>query len=148
MKYEKIWQKTLGQNEEVKYEFSVAQQYRRFGLIVFGVIGVMLFFLSFMFAFYYYLIIYLYFEQYLKNANAYAFTNKRVLIHRGWLSTKTISVDYDKITDVTIVEPLLDKLFSKSGSLAINTAGSLGQEIVLHHIESPYEVKKKLDQLR
>jgi hypothetical protein len=32
--------------------------------------------------------------------------------------------------------------------MAIDTAGTTLQEVILKHIESPYEVKKKLDALK
>jgi uncharacterized membrane protein YdbT with pleckstrin-like domain len=90
----------------------------------------------------------IYYKFYLPISNAYAFTNKRVLIHRGWLSTNTKSVDYSKITDIHIVEPFIDRIIFHTGHIAIITAGSTNAQIVLKNIESPYEVKKKLDTLR
>ncbi len=149
MKNEKVWRKVLGPNEEVKFEFSIADKYRMVALGVFCFLGAISIISPFSFlAIPFFAIGILYFGLYLKAANAYAFTNKRVLIHRGWLSTNTISVDFDKITDVTIVEAFTDRLISQSGHLAINTAGSLGDEIILKHIAHPYEIKKKLDELR
>lgn len=147
MKYEKVWEKTLGSDEKVEFEFSIGDRYRKFGLIVWGVISLPLLFLAglgvitFLIALFYY-------GYYLKVANAYAFTNKRVLIHRGWLSTHTISVDYPKITDVHITEPFLDRVATHTGNAAINTAGTTRDQIVLQHIERPYEVKKQLDALK
>ncbi len=149
MKYKNIWEKALNSHEEVKYEFSVADRYRYFRLGVLCVLGAVFFFTSFPAlgviviagaAFYY--------GFYLKTANAYAFTDRRVLIHRGWLSTNMVSVEYVKITDVTVLEPFVEKLVTHSGHLAINTAGSIGNEIILKHVERPYDLKKKLDQMR
>jgi uncharacterized membrane protein YdbT with pleckstrin-like domain len=71
-----------------------------------------------------------------------------VLIHKGWLSTRLVSVDYDKITDIEVVQPFLEKLIFKTGGLAINTAGTGGREIVLNHIENPFEIKKKLEDIK
>jgi uncharacterized membrane protein YdbT with pleckstrin-like domain len=84
----------------------------------------------------------------MKVANAYAFTNRRVLIHRGWLSTHLLSIDYLKITDVSVREPLMDRLLTKSGHLSINTAGTSRTEVVLKNIDHPYETKKQLDKVR
>ena len=146
MSYEQIWQKTLGKDEEVKYEFSIGNKYRRFVLIMWTIISVPLVFVfglgvvTFLIA--------LFVWYYMKVANAYAFTNKRVLVHTGWLSTKTVSINYDKITDVTVRENFVDRVLTKSGMLFINTAGTTGQEVALKHIDTPYEVKKKLDELR
>jgi uncharacterized membrane protein YdbT with pleckstrin-like domain len=147
MNYEKIWNKTLSSDEKVEYEFSIGNRYRKFGLIIWGIIS-----LPFLFAYGFGILIFLialfYYGFYLKVANAYAFTNKRVLIHRGWLSTNTTSIDYSKITDVHIQEPFFDRLITHTGHMAIDTAGTTLQEVILKHIESPYEVKKKLDALK
>ena len=89
-----------------------------------------------------------YFGFYLKTANAFAFTNKRILVHRGWLSTKLISTDYTKVTDAMVTEPFLDRIIYHTGSLEIDSAGTNRENVVLAHVEHPYEIKKKLDELR
>ncbi len=142
-----VWEKVLSDGEHVEYEFSIGEQYSKYLLIMWGIISVPLLFavgmgvLTFLLALFYY-------GFYLKAANVYAFTNKRVLVHTGWLSTHLISVDYDRITDVSVKEPFFDRLLTKTGHLAINTAGSHTNEVVLLHIASPYETKKKLNQIR
>lgn len=147
MSYQKIWQKVLCAKEQIKYEFSVGQRYRRFHMIFWSFISILLLpifglgILTFFIALFFY-------GFYCKRANAYAFTDKRVIIHTGWLSTKLVSVDYGKITDVGVKEPLIDRLFTKSGHLTINTAGTTLYEIILKNIDSPYEIKKKLDELK
>lgn len=146
-KYEKIWNKTLGSDEKVEFEFSIGRGYIKFGLIIWAIISLPLLILfglgilTFLTALFHY-------GFYLKRANAYAFTNKRVLIHKGWLSTQVVSIDYSKITDVLVQEPFIDRVTTKTGNLAINTAGTTLHEGILRHIESPYEVKKKLDSLK
>lgn len=147
MKYEKIWQKTLAIDEKVIYEFSVGDGYIKYCLIIWGVISLvgLLFMgigiLIFLFSLFYYLF-------YIKIANVYAFTNKRVLIHLGWLSTHTISVDYSKITDVHIHELFWERILAHTGNISIITAGTTSDQIRLRHINTPYEVKKKLDELK
>jgi len=153
MEYEKIWKKILNQNEQVKYEFSVGKKYRIFFTILGCLGGLMILFTP---GYYVGILVIaisvFYFWFYLKWANAFAFTNKRVVAYRGWLSTDLLSIDYDKITDVTVEEPILDKIFTHTGHLVINTAGAGFQELKqnqkLEHLESPYEIKKKLDQIR
>lgn len=154
MHYANVWNKVLNPSEEVKFEFSVGNKYRKFGLILslvlFGIIflsglisqsgfitsiGLIFIALSF-FRFWY-----------KKVSNAYAFTDKRVLIHHGWLSTKAQSVDYSKITEVSISEPFLSRIITKSGDMSIHT-GNITDALVLQNIEAPYEIKKKLDALR
>jgi uncharacterized membrane protein YdbT with pleckstrin-like domain len=149
MQYKEVWDKTLNPSEEVKFEFSIGKGYRMLSLIGVSAFGFLLLFtpirtvgvILILFAFFY-------FGYYLKVANAYAFTNRRVLIHRGWLGTKLISTEYQKITDVTVHEPFIDRIFTKTGSIEIDTAGTGKEEIILKNIERPYEVKKKLDELR
>ncbi len=147
MKYQKIWDKTLSGDEKVEYEFSIGKRYIKLGIIMWAIIS-----LPFMFAggigIITFLIALFYFGFYLREANAFAFTNKRVLIHRGWLSTNTISIDYSKITDIHIREPFFDKVIAHTGSIAVNTAGTNTLEVVLQHVEAPYEIKKKLDSLK
>lgn len=149
MEHQHIWDKVLGPNEEIKYEFTVGEKYRRLGLIGFVVTGVICALLQLWFlalvcigtgAFY--------FGFYLKAANAYAFTDHRVLSHRGLLSTKMISTEYQKITDVTVIEPFFSRVLFNIGTLEIDTAGTKKQEIVLNDVEAPYEIKKRLDSLR
>ncbi|MFA5211557.1 MAG: PH domain-containing protein [Patescibacteria group bacterium] len=147
MDYQKIWDKTLSKGEEVKYSFSIGDRYIKFNLIAWGVVSVFLLpamgfgVLTFLIALFYY-------KFYLRVANAYAFTNKRVLIHTGWLSTHSTSIDYSKITDVHVREPFFDKVVTKTGDIAINTAGSGAIEVILRHIEKPYEIKKQLDEMK
>lgn len=151
--YQKIWERALIPQEEVKYEFSISSRYRNLCFILSAIVGIWLVGIKVYIAglgiillsgFYFYFLI--------PWSNAFAFTNKRVLIHRGWLGSNLISIDYDKITDIVVEENVIDKFITHSGNLIINTAGTgfpetkQGQKI--SHIASPYEVKKKLDEIR
>lgn len=147
MMNQKVWDKVLNKDEKVVYEFSIGTRYRMFWLIVWCLIGLILALGALKTGIAIILISIFYTQFYMKAANAYAFTNKRVLLHRGWFSTTMVSAEYNKITDVVVSEPILNKLFTKSGNLHINTAGSAQDEIVLKNIATPYEVKKKLDVL-
>jgi uncharacterized membrane protein YdbT with pleckstrin-like domain len=148
MEYTNVWAKVLREDEKVDYEFSIGKKYRMLGLISVGFIGLIMMLVNPTFGIIIISIALFYFGYYLKVANAYAFTDKRVLIHRGWLSTNTISIEYSKITDVSVQEPFLERLITSTGNLAINTAGSGVKEVVLKHITTPYEVRKKLDKVR
>lgn len=147
MDYQKVWDKVLSKGEEVKHSFSIGEKYIKFSLIVWGIISLPLLF-AFGAGVVVFLIALFYFAYYLRVANVYAFTNKRVLIHKGWLSTNAISIDYSKITDVRVREPFIDKILTKTGDIAINTAGTGYTEVVLQHVEKPYEIKKILDEMR
>lgn len=148
MEHKHIWDKVLGSNEHVKYEFTVGSQYRMVGLVGLSVIGLLSFFWLWQMAIFIIAIALFYYGFYLKAANAYAFTDRRVLVHQGWLSTRMITTEYQKITDVTVLEPLIQRLIFASGTLVVNTAGSKTEEIVLSNVERPYELKKKLDEMR
>jgi membrane protein YdbS with pleckstrin-like domain len=144
---QEIWQKTLSPNEVIKYDFTIGERYRKLCMIEWIVIGLLFMFFPPLGIFIILLSVFL-FGWYLKKANVYAFTNKRVLIHRGWLNTELVSIDYGKITDVTVKEKFLDRLVFKTGQISINTAGTTFTEVVLNHLEKPYEIKKKLDEIR
>lgn len=145
---QEIWNKTLGPNEELKYEFTIGERYQKLGVIIGIILGLPVFSFSPPMGILMILSFFFYFGWYLKKANVYAFTNKRVLVHRGWLNTQLISIDYDKITDISVAEPFLNKIITKTGNLFINTAGTSHHEVMLEHIEEPYEKKKKLDEIR
>lgn len=147
MMYKRIWGKLLTKDEKVEYEFSIGKGFRKFGLIA-GTIASIFLLKFFGIGILVFLATLFYYAFYLKAANAYAFTNERVIVKRGWLSTTAISIPYEKITDVTAHEPLFDRLITRTGHLTINTAGTSVAEVVLTHITKPYEVKKKLDEFR
>jgi uncharacterized membrane protein YdbT with pleckstrin-like domain len=148
MSHAKIWDKVLSDGEKVEYEFTVGNRYLKFGLIIWAIILAPTIAGSWKFALVVYLIPLFYYGFYLKAANAYAFTDKRVLMHTGWLSTHLTSIDYRQITDVVVKEPIIDRLLTKTGHIAVNTAGSSGKEVVLMHVTAPYDVKKRLDRIR
>ena len=149
MLYSKIWDKTLAEGERVVTEFSVGDLYRIYLFIVYCFFSLIFLFLRKpLIALSILLLGVFYSFFYLKVARAYAFTTKRVLIYRGWLSTKLTSVNYEKITDISVHEPFFDRLISQTGSLMINTAGSSETELILKHVERPYELKKQLDKIR
>lgn len=149
MEYQHIWSKVLNPHEEVKYEFSIGKRYRIIAMILMAILAASLLIPPmtrwgiFLLA-----LVFFYYGFYIKVANAYAFTNDRILVHKGWLSTKLVSTEYQKITDVTVHEPFFSRIISKSGSITINTAGTGTHEIVLKNVQNPYEIKKKLDELR
>jgi uncharacterized membrane protein YdbT with pleckstrin-like domain len=149
MKYQEIWDKTLTDQEKVQYEFSVGQGYKKFNLIVWTIIGVLLLF-AWGFGIIVLAIVWFYYGFYVEKANVYAFTDKRILQHRGWLSTRTITIDYHMITDVQVREPFFQRVFTHTGSLSVDTASSnkLHHEITFPNVDSPYELKKRLDALR
>jgi len=144
--HQKIWDKILSSNEKVEFSFSIGNSYRKFYLILWAIICAPLLF-AFGMGIIVYAFVYFYYGFYLKVANVYAFTNKRVLIHRGWLSTQTNSIAYDKITDIVVSENFVDRVLTKTGGIALNTAGTSHYEGSLRFIENPYQIKKKLEEI-
>ena len=82
---------------------------------------------------------------YLKHTIKYTLTNKRVISQTGLITKKIISVNYDKITDVSASQNLLGKAFYDCGTIFVNTAGTPFHEIMLSDIERPMEIKKEIE---
>jgi membrane protein YdbS with pleckstrin-like domain len=140
-----IWQDKLEPGETIECEFTLGDSYLKKSLIMYTITGVLslLIFIGFIMlpaSLFYFLF-------YAKRANHYAFTNKRILILKGWLSTHLTSIDYEKITDIHIKQGYFEKRFYKTGSMLIETAGS-ASHLVLNHVEDPYGLKKELDTIR
>jgi len=131
----------LSPDEEIKHEFTVGKSYIKINLIIWFVVSLFLFLIPLPFAFFYY-------SFYLKRAKQYYFTNKRVIIKNGWLDTNVASINYDMITDITVNQKFLDKLFYKTGNIYVNTAGSHGKEGVMLNIEHPHKIKRKLEEIK
>ena len=148
MEYTHIWSKVLREDEKVDYEFSVGRRYRMLGIILTILFGFPLLFIASILGVVIILVGIFYFSHYVRVANAYVLTDRRVLVHTGWLSTNTISIEYKNITDVTVDEPFLERLITKTGNLSINTAGSGIKEVSLRHITTPYEVRKRIDKYK
>lgn len=138
-----MWEKVLSPGEEIKYEFGIGKRYITIVSALIILIGI-IFLLVGIGLFIILLGIFIYW--YLQVAFKFAFTNKRVLAHYGWLSTRLISIDYGKITDVFVDEPFLNRIIYGIGNLGVRTASTDGA--FLDRIEKPYEVKKILDDLR
>lgn len=88
-----------------------------------------------------------YYLYYLRISHEYVFTNHRILIKRGWISNKTISIHYNRITDVSINQNIIDRIL-KIGSVSISTAGSEGYKAVLAHVSKPHQIKRRLYSLK
>lgn len=70
-----------------------------------------------------------------------------VAVASGWLSRRRVEARYEKVTDVTVIQPILGRLFG-FGTLQINTAGSNEAAIQFHGVRRPDEVKALVDQAR
>ena len=156
----KVWANILEEGEEIKWEFSVGKKYRLLQGIKIATLGILFIFGGFggmFFSFFFIGLVVVgafltalgWFEYwYLKKANNFAFTNKRILYRRGWLGTRLTAVEYKKVTHVVVVQPFWDKFITNTGYLKIDTAGISGTEIVFSHIENPYFARGKMEELR
>jgi uncharacterized membrane protein YdbT with pleckstrin-like domain len=84
---------------------------------------------------------------YLRISNEFVFSDKRILVKTGWISTKMISINYNRMTDAQITQSFIDRLLG-IGTLAISTAGSEGYRVSLSHISKPHDKKKLLHELK
>ena len=87
-------------------------------------------------------VIVIYYGFYLPMTTKVTFTDQRIIAKFGWLSTKVISIKYDRITDVAVYQTLAEKIFYGTGNLAINTAGGDHNELVIKSIDEPYKLKQ------
>jgi uncharacterized membrane protein YdbT with pleckstrin-like domain len=156
MEYQEIWNKILSDHEKIEYEFSIGKIYREFwlffllfaGVVVVGPVYFVNMKIALIISFLWISGLWFYFIFYLRAANAFSFSNRRIIIHKGWLSTYTVSVDYEDITDVSVDESFFNRIFTRSGHLIVNTAGTHAHEVVLENVDRPYELKKKLEEIR
>jgi membrane protein YdbS with pleckstrin-like domain len=81
-------------------------------------------------------IVWFYHFYFLKVSNQFIFTNQRVLVRHGWLNVKTISIHYNRMTDASVKQDIIDRIL-KIGTLSLSTAGSEGYKVNLNHIEKP-----------
>ncbi|MBI2607948.1 MAG: PH domain-containing protein [Candidatus Doudnabacteria bacterium] len=143
MTHQRLWQQHLGRDEQVVFEFSISDRFRNVNLLIAALVSIPLLF-AFGLGIITFVAAWFILSFYLKVSNIYCLTDRRIIIHRGWLSTNTISIDYDRITDVTIIQPFFEWLLFKSGSIYVNTAGLEVHEIKLPHIDQPNLLKQKI----
>lgn len=141
MSLQKEIEAVLTSSEEVKYKFTVSPRYRKILGFIWGIFGILFTMgvVTVWAAFYY--------GFYLKAANSYGFTNKRIIARKGWLSVNTVTVDFNKVTDIRVREGIVERFITKTGTLVINTAGTHKEEIVLRNIDDPHKIKKKLSEI-
>lgn len=161
----KIWEKIITPEEKIEFEFTLGKKYLDSIKYAWLSLALFIFFVSISFSknpsqifnfignlFFIlgWILVVISFScpWYLKRSNNFAFTNKRVLILRGWLSTHLISIDFEKITDIKVEEKFFEKTVFDTGTLIIDTAGTHFPEVIISHIANPYMIKTKLDEIR
>lgn len=74
----------------------------------------------------------------------YAITNQRIMSRIGVFHKSFLTVDLRSVTDVEVFETWWERLFTKTGWIGINTAGSDEVEMQLRHVARPYELRKDI----
>jgi uncharacterized membrane protein YdbT with pleckstrin-like domain len=148
MNYKKICDKIIGNDEQIKYIFSVGYSFITLGMTFWSIISILFMFFKYYVGIFTLIIAIFYCFYYLKIANVYILTDKRIIVKKGWLSNRTISIDYGNITDITVHENFIYRLLTCSGDMIINTAGTDKAEVVLQHIDNPHQVKNIIDELK
>lgn len=84
---------------------------------------------------------------YFRVARHYLLTNQRAIGTIGWLSKRTISIDYEQITDLRVDQDLFERIVLGTGMVAVNTAGGDLEEIFLERVDEPYRLSNQIRQL-
>lgn len=74
----------------------------------------------------------------------YAITDRRVMTREGLLHKTFITADLPSVTDVTIDESFLERVFTRTGVVGINTAGSNHVELHFDHVIKPFLLRKEI----
>ena len=80
---------------------------------------------------------------YLRLARHYFVTSERIIQVIGWLAQSSISIDYATITDMDVNQDIFERFFINSGTLKIDTAGSM-EKILLFNIARPYHLRDEI----
>lgn len=84
---------------------------------------------------------------YFRAARHYVLTDQRFLETVGFLSRRTISADYEQVTDIRVHQDAFERLILGTGLVAINTAGTDIEEIRLERVTDPYHLSNQIRQL-
>lgn len=125
----------LNEGEKIIKEFGVSLNYIK-AMIIVGALTIWIFGFGLLFILP---------ALYQKYAIKYALTNKRVFVEKGLLNKAMTSVNYSKITDVSLVQNWFYKKAFDMGSVLVNTAGTTFHEIVLKDVEDPINIKKEIE---
>jgi uncharacterized membrane protein YdbT with pleckstrin-like domain len=138
-----LWEKVLAPDEKLLAEYTISSKLRKFTAITFGILGILTIFI---FVGIIFLAIAAYWWFLSESKYSYGITNKRILLHEGIISSKLVSVKFEKITDVSVSQSITDKMFGV-GSIKYNTAGGGSHEIIMQYIENPFEAKRNIEKI-
>ena len=140
------WGNILSPQEKIQMEFSLSPRYLIIILCGSILLSIIVAFFSFIAAVFILLLGLLYWV-YLRKAKRYCFTDKRIIMVDSFFGTSSISIDYTQITDIETDQSFFDRL-GGWGTLTINTAGTNAPQTSISYVESPQQIKQRLDQIR
>jgi len=85
--------------------------------------------------------------MHLYHSNRYLLTTRRVIIKKGVFGVRVTAALFDKITNLEVVQGLVDRLLLHHGTIIVNTAGVSKGEIALRFVDYPLEIKNLLERL-
>ena len=74
-----------------------------------------------------------------------ALTNRRLIIKRGLIGRNTEEISCNRIEEVNLSQTIIQRILG-SGNILVKGVGS--GEILLHNIDDPLTVQKKINELR
>jgi uncharacterized membrane protein YdbT with pleckstrin-like domain len=76
----------------------------------------------------------------------YVITDRRVMGREGIFHKRFVTVDFRSITDIAVTEPFLERLLTRTGTIAINTAGGPSVELWYRHVRHPFALRQDIYQ--
>jgi hypothetical protein len=149
-KHEKYWKRFLLPGEKPIHMFGVSRAYIFIfwivpALIIFGVavyVGLSSLFIGLMFGVP--ALAMLLPAMYLAYFVHYIVTDQRVMSREGFLHKKFLIVALLSITDMQIYESLLERMFTRTGTIGANTAGGPRIELYFRHISRPLDRRQDI----
>jgi uncharacterized membrane protein YdbT with pleckstrin-like domain len=83
----------------------------------------------------------------IRYGSEYAITNKRAYSRYGLIGRRANDANFDKITDTTFSQGTIGRILNY-GDVGINTAGSIGYEIVFRGISDPKSAIVKVQNMK
>lgn len=84
---------------------------------------------------------------YFRASRHYVLTNQRFIETMGVVSKRTISADWEQITDIRVTQDAFERLVLGAGMIALNTAGGDLEEVRLERVPAPYHLSNRIRQL-
>jgi len=77
---------------------------------------------------------------YFRAARHYFISTHRISETKGLVARRTISTEYDDVTNIRISQDMIERIILKTGMVAIDTAGGDAEEIKFERVADPYQL--------